>query len=838
MNRTQYSAACLSVAVLVLLCGLALADDELARQALEVLRENCFECHGSAAKGGLDLRSQRSIAAGGKSGPVVLAHQPEKSRLYLLVSHAEEPAMPHQREKLSASEIETLRLWIDDGGSLAGAEAVGVASHADADLVPPARRITVEERKFWAFQQPRSMQLPALSETGWEQNRIDALLLGAMIVKALAPAPMADRQTLIRRIYLDMLGLPPTPEQVETFENDQAPDAWERLVDEVLASPHYGERWARHWLDLARYADSGGFEFDVDRPEAWRYRDYVVRALNSDKPYDQFVREQIAGDEFAPDSAEALIATGFLRLGPEGGGGERGRQESLDDLIATTCQTFLGLTVHCARCHDHKFDPIPQQDYYRLQAVFAPLRSMSHPLVGPDVRAANRAEIARIDAAHRPLRREKTSLEAPYLQRLVAAAIREMPEYLQVAWNTPADQRTAGQRLNVAQIKRTLESDTLRNKFPEKELVVLMTDEERNQHRELKDRIAALERQKPKPYPSALAVGEDTPRPTYFLHRGSVDARGPIVTPGVLSVLALTEYEFPAPPEGGQSSWRRRGLAEWIVSPENPLTARVMVNRIWQHHFGEGIVRTPSNFGDLGERPSHPALLDWLALDFMRGGWSVKAMHRLMMTSQTYQMASDDVPANLTTDQENRWFWRMPRERLEAEAIRDGILAVAGTLDRAVGGPCVFPYIDPILFQSSTKRTWPGRPDEDPTTWRRSVYVFSKRSIRYPLFEAFDQPNLVNSHDRRNRSTIAPQALLLTNNNFLLTQARHFAQRLRCEAGDDVALQVRRAFLLALGRAPDAEESTLAVQYVQSSPDALAEFCLALFNLNEFVYRP
>jgi len=308
------------------------------------------------------------------------------------------------------------------------------------------------------------------------------------------------------------------------------------------------------------------------------------------------------------------------------------------------------------------------------------------------------------------------------------------------------------------------------------------------------------------------------------------------MTPGVLSVINA-DYVFPAPPANAKSSWRRRGLAEWLVGRTNPLTARVMANRIWQHHFGEGIVRTPSNFGKMGERPSNLELLDWLAMEFVDKGWSVKQMHRLMMTSQAYQMASDDIAANVALDPENRLFWRMPRVRLEAEIIRDNILAVAGNLNRTLGGPCVFPYIDPKLFQSSTKRTWPGKPDDDPSTWRRSLYVYSKRSIRYPLFETFDQPNLINSCERRNRSTIAPQALLMMNNNFVISEAKIFAERLRREAGDQVKAQVDRAFNLALGRAPLEFERTKALEFIKSTPNGLTEFCQALFNLNEFVYQ-
>jgi hypothetical protein len=544
------------------------------------------------------------------------------------------------------------------------------------------RPITPEERRFWAFQPPRRVSPPPADLPGWDHNPIDAFLLSSMKARGLTPSPRADRRTLIRRAYLDLLGLPPTPQEVEGFLKDAAPGAWERLVDRLLASPHYGERWARHWLDLVRYADSGGFEFDVDRPDAWRYRDYVVKSFNNDKPYDRFVREQIAGDEYEATSQEeareAMIATGFLRLGPEGGGGgERGRQDALDDIITTTSLTFMGLTVGCARCHDHKFDPIPQKDFYRVQAVFFPTRPVSYPLVGADVVAAHRAETQRIDQLQRPLKRARAELEAPYLKRLVDEAISRLPEYLQVAWKTPDDKRTQGQRLNVRQIEKTLKDDPLSARITEEHILQIMSEDDKRKHKGLTDQVKELDKQKPKPYATARAIGEDgqKARPSYFLHRGSADSKGPVMTPGVLSVVSATEPEFPTPPANARSSWRRRGFAEWLVSPENPLTARVMVNRIWQHHFGEGIVRTPSNFGKMGELPSHPQLLDYLALGFIERRWSVKQMHRLMMTSEAYQMASDDIAAKVALDPENRLFWRMPRARLEAEIIRDQILA-------------------------------------------------------------------------------------------------------------------------------------------------------------------
>jgi mono/diheme cytochrome c family protein len=807
----------------------------LSQQAYAIVQQNCLGCHGAAKSSGLDLRTAEGVLAGGENGKVIVPGEPQASRLYQLVTQQEKPAMPPGK-KLSEAELETLRRWIEAGAPLEAFTPAKPAAAQEEKI--PEHSFTAEERAFWAFQPTRRTTPPRPTLASWSKNPIDAFLFAAMKARGLRPAPKAERRTLIRRASLDVTGLPPAPEEVEAFVNDKAPDAYERLVDRLLASPHYGERWARHWLDLVRYADSGGFEFDVDRPDGWRYRDYVVKAFNEDKPYDQFIREQLAGDEYAPVTDEAMIATGFLRLGPEGGGGgERGRQDALDDIITTTSLTFLGLTVGCARCHDHKFDPIPQKDFYRIQAVFAPTRPVNHPLVSPDQVAAHKAGTQRIENLQKPLKKAKDELEAPYLKILVEEAVSRLPEYMQIAWRTPEAQRTPGQRLNVQQIRKTLEDDTLSMKLTEKDIVARMSAEDKQKQQALVEQIKALDKQKPKPYPTARAVGENgtKPAPTYFLQRGSIDAKGPAVPPGVLSVIG--ECEFPAPPAQAKSSYRRRAFAEWLTNKQNPLTARVMVNRLWQHHFGEGLVRTPSNFGKLGEPPTHPELLDWLAVEFMECGWSIKQMHRLMLTSQAYQMSSNDNPAHLALDPENKLLWRMPRVRLEAEIIRDAILAVAGNLDRSLGGPCVYPYIDPKLFQSSTKRTWPGKHDDDPSTWRRSLYVYSKRSIRYPLFETFDQPNLVNSCERRNRSTIAPQALLLMNNNFVLLEARMFAERLRKEAGADVRAQVERAYRLALGRVPTAFEQAKSVVFIQSSPNGLAEFCQALFNLNEFVYR-
>ncbi len=814
-------------------------SDVLARQVYAIFQQQCLECHGDLPDPAseLDLRTDEGLQRGGIKGKAVVPHDPDASPLFTQLIRESRPYMPFGRPQLPPDQIELVRQWILAGASFAGVPEAQPNEGPDAaELAAREERpITDEERAYWAFVKPVRHQPPNVEEDAWRGNPIDAFLLASMQQRRLTPSLPADKRTLVRRVYLDVLGLPPTPAQVEAFLADESPDAWSRLVDELLASPHYGERWARHWMDLVRYADSGGFEFDTDRPEMYRYRDYVVNAFNDDKPYDDFVKEQLAGDELAPESDEAMIATGYLRLGPEGGGN---RLDALDDLVTTTSLTYMGVTVGCARCHNHKFDPIPQKDYYRMQAVFWPTERYAHPLASDETIAAHRAERQRLRGLIGPLEEREKAIEKPYHDTIVAAEVAKLPEYMQEAWNTPEDERTEGQRLNVIQIMRTLEVGSLRDLVKEEHVVALMPEDVKAEHVEVQAEIEALQDQMPEDLPTARAIREEgrVPEPSYFLHRGSPDAKGSVMTPGVLSVAIDGEWEFPEPPADAPSSWRRRGFAEWLVDSDNPLTARVMVNRLWQHHFGEGIVRTPSNFGKMGVPPSHPELLDWLAVEFMDSGWSVKHMHRLMLTSRAYRMSSVDSAANLEIDPENRYLWRMPRVRLEAEIIRDAVMAVSGTLDRTVGGPAVFPYIDPDLFEKSSKRDWAGLPDSDPTTWRRSLYIYSKRSIRYPMFETFDQPNLINSIDRRNRTTIAPQALILMNNEMVLFQAGKFAERLRAEAGDDVAAQVDLAFRLALARRPDDIERSNAVEFI-SEGDSLEEFCHLLFNLNEFLYR-
>ena len=821
----------LRAGVLLLTIPLAALGSDLAEQANMILKQNCQVCHGAAIQqSGLDLRTRDRILQGGERGAAVVGSNPRLSWLWRLVTHSTKPFMP-PAGKLADEQIEVLRKWIMAGAPMPESEVSDEEAERLAALKKLEERpISAEERSWWAFVPPSRTKPPG----DGSRHPVDAFLEAKLDERGLARSEPAGRRTLVRRVYLDLIGLPPSIEEVEAFLEADSEDAWEALVDQLLESPHYGERWGRHWLDLVHYADSGGYERDFDWPTMWRYRDYVINAFNRDKPYDQFIREQIAGDELAPDSPEANIATGYLRMVLDNNiKDERTRMDELDDNVATTAQTFLAVTAQCARCHNHKFDPIPQKDYYQMQAVFFSTKETDYPLVSDeDVRrhqSLNRA----ISEQQKPLRERLAEIERPHREALFQARLDELPAYYRTAWETPAEERSKAQRLNARQV------DALFKQIGRDDVLARMSEQEAADHRTTSRQVRDLEQGRPAPYPTARTVTEDSrdPLPSYFLHRGDPGSKGSLMEPGVLTVAAWSAPQFPAPPATARSSWRRRHFAEWIASENNPLTARVMVNRIWQHHFGEGIVRTPSNFGKTGMLPSHPELLDWLALEFIESGWSVKHMHRLMLTSDAYRMSSRDIPENLEVDASNTHFWRQTRNRHEVEVIRDQILAVAGTLSRKVAGPAVRPYIDPSLFQSSTDRTWPGMAIGDPASWRRSLYIFSKRSIRYPMFEAFDQPDMVSSCSRRTRSTVAPQALLLMNNAEVLLQAKHFAQRLATEAGADPAKQVERAFELALSRQPSPSEREDALQFVTASPTGLVDLCQTLFNLNEFLYR-
>ena len=796
-----------------LLAACAFADD-LNTRAQKVLSQNCLACHGAALQSSkLDLRSRESMIQGGERGSALMPGHPETSRLFLFASGTEQPSMPPGK-KLSDEDLDTLRAWIKAGAKLDDVATPDADKQATLAKLED-RPITPEERKFWSFQ---PVKRPSAAS-------IDELWLARLKAKGLKANPPADRRSLIRRAYLDLVGLPPPPAEVEAFVNDKSKDAWPQLIDRLLASPHYGERWGRHWLDLARYADSAGYEFDRDRPSAHLFRDWVIGALNKDVPYDEFVRLQIAGDQIYPGRRDAIIATSYLRLGPEANiKTAQTRMDELDDVLATNGGALLGMTIGCARCHNHKFDPIPQKDYYRMQAVFFNAKPTDVPVVSAEEIATHQQALKDWEAKIKPLREERARIEKPFKDGILDQKKSKLADFLQVALKTPPEKRTEGQRLNVLQIEKTLT-------VSDDELKSAMHGEDLQVWERVRAEIKALETAKPT-IQTALGVEEKKQEPAHFLHHGSVDSPGSVVQPGILSVAFSGDWSAAA----GKAP--RVAFAEWVTSPANPLTARVMVNRLWQHHFGEGIVRTTSNFGKTGERPSNPELLDWLASEFVQRGWSIKAMHRLMMNSQAYQMSSLDNEAGLKADPENRLSWRQGRTRLEAETLRDSILAVAGTLDDKMGGPGVHPYIDPSLWAGSSGRTWPGKPIDDPSTWRRGVYVFQKRTIPVPMMELFDAPNGIGSCARRNRSTVATQALIMMNNAFVLDQAKRFAARLHKEAGDDAGAQVKLAFELALARDPRSSEKDESISFIRQSPDGLVNFAHAVLSLNEFSYAP
>ena len=639
-------------------------------------------------------------------------------------------------------------------------------SKKPTDLAGYDALITPEDRGHWAFQAVTSPAVPAVKNTTWSRNPIDRFILAKQEEQGLVPAPAAEPRALARRYYLDLTGVPPTPEECDAFLEDfaRSADAIEKLVDNLLARPAYGERWARHWLDLVRYADSNGYERDADKPFAWRYRDYVIRAFNSDKPFDRFVVEQIAGDELpeGDHTPENLIATGYYRLGPwddEPADPKQDRYDQLDDLVNTTSEVFLGLTLGCARCHNHKFEPLSMHDYYRMVAIFEPLKR-------------------------------------------------------------PVNGRT----------ERTLPLGT-------------------------KAQIAASPRNMEQGY---FLVERSPPAPvSHLLHRGQAADPGPEVGPGVPAVTVASQPEFPQPPAGARTSLRRLTLARWLTDPGNPLTARVIVNRVWQYHFGFGLVRTSSDFGTTGEPPTHPELLDWLANWFVEHGRSFKALHRLILTSSTYRLSTRGDARDATVDPENRLLCRMPYRRLEVEVIRDAMLAASGELDRQMYGPSMYPAIPAAALAGSSDpgKIWP--PFDERAASRRTIYAFVKRSLIVPMLEVLDFCDTARSAARRGITSVPTQALTLLNGDFLNLQARHLADRLESDSGADPVAQIERAFLLSLCRTPrDGERlamvafldketrSRLAEAALAGSPltmtqarhESLVQLCRAIFNVNEFVY--
>jgi hypothetical protein len=674
------------------------------------------------------------------------------------------------------------------------------------------RQVTDSDRAFWSFQPVAHPAVPSVHNASWCRNEVDRFVLAKLEAEGLTPAPEADRATLIRRATFDLTGLPPTPAEVDAFVRDPSPDAYEKLIDRLLASPRYGERWARHWLDLVRYAESDGFKQDAYRPNAWRYRDYVIRSFNADKPYDRFVCEQLAGDEMWPNDPDALIATGYLRHGLyEYNQRDVPKQwsEMLIDVTDVTGDALLGLSMGCARCHDHKFDPILQTDYFRLQAFFAPMLPRNDwPVVTHEQKAKYDADMAAWEEKTASIREQMRAIEQPAIDSAARAAMKKFPTDMQAILHKPDADRSP-QEEQWAQLALRQVYDRDENPQPK------IPAKDKPAYAELKKELASYDSLKPEPLPVALVATDVGPVAPPTCVPGHADQPLQPGVPVVLEDPGKNDLHIAAT---ATSTGRRTALAKWITRPDNPLTARVIVNRIWQYHFGRGLVATSSDFGHLGTPPSHPELLDWLASRFVADGWSFKKLHRLIMTSATYrQSALRETPeVARMKDPEDRWLWRFSTRRLEAEQIRDAMLAVSGELQPASGGPSV-----------------------DDSVPRRSIYTKLLRNHPDPVLEAFDAPESFGSICTRNCTTTATQSLLMINGDWPLKRAAAFAKRVRHDAASaDPDALLETAYRLAYGRVPSAEELQSGGEFLKSGDidQTLVDFCHVLLNSNEFLY--
>ena len=911
------------------------ADQQLVQQAFVIIEAKCLSCHGAEKMSGLDLRTREGAFRGGSRGVAVIAGRSDLSLVIRFVSGEMEQRMP-LGGSLSDDEIDLLKKWIDAGATWPDAAATKPA----AENKPLAlqfmkdKEITDAQRNYWAFKKPVRHAIPQVSNTAWVRNPIDAFILAALEKKGLSPSPPADKRTLLRRVTFDLTGLPPAPAEITSFLADNSPDAYEKVVRRLLASPRYGERQAQHWLDVVRFGETNGYELDAERPQAWRYRDYVVKAFNEDKPYDRFIIEQLAGDELAPNNFEAHVATGFLRAGPQhvvaGNQDEAlNRQEWLTEMMLSTSSAFLGLTVGCARCHDHKFDPILQSDFYRLQAFFSATDNSDFTNYTTREIEPYQQALKAHNAQLKPIKDQLAEIEKPFADRVIEEKRSKLEPKYREALTIPKDKLTPEQKTLAEHAERMLEV-----KF--EDLLAAMPPDVRDRRAALRRQMHALELAQPAPLPKALAIA-DRLRPVpamYVLKGGDVHSPFREVEPRFLTVTLSKD----APPAAdiapvqyrdsnestSTSTGRRLALARWLVSPDHPLTARVMVNRLWQHHFGRGLVATPNDFGRNGAGATNPELLDWLAMELIEptfsgdggiGGrgdrgtgrrsdtatrrrgdtardstrsgsdgvsnpqsraWRLKHIHELMVLSNTYQQASEfDSTRNaqaIKADPDNTLLWRMNRQRLDAEAIRDTILATTGTLTEQLGGPPVRVPIEPEVYETifteyEPDNLWPVTPDAKQHT-RRSLYLFRKRNVKLPMLVAFDTPDLMSSCGARAVSVHALQSLTMMNSDFMQQQSQALARRLFNETASSGPSRdqrmITRLYELALARTPQPVEMTATLTFLKEhtaiikqrkahgeavielkdlSPKvdtataaAWVDLCLATLNLNEFVY--
>jgi hypothetical protein len=769
-------------------------------------------CHNDKAKsGGLSLATIEDIRKGGARGPAIVPGKPSESLLYRLIS-GEQPAMPFQGQPLTPEEVENVRQWIEQGAPW------------------------VQAAKWWSLVPLRRPAVPDLRDA-WIRTPVDAFVLQKLREKGLEPTPEADRRTLIRRLTYDLHGLPPSPEEVDAFAADQSPDAYEKVVDRLLASPRYGERWGRHWLDVVHYGESHGYDKDKPRKNAWPYRDYVIRAFNEDKPYRRFVEEQLAGDVLYPQEPDATVALGFIAAGPWDFVGHAELEEGTtdkkitrlldrDDMVTQTMSALVSATAHCARCHDHKFDAIRQTEYYALQAVFAGVDRADRP-VDRDAgmfqkRNGLLARKRALAASLRPLETEEAETRTPEIAELD----RRVAEWKQVSATDPASRP--------AEIQKKIADAAVQRKSLVRAALAPATRADLDR---LRAEVAAVDGEiKLLPDPQWVYAAANyfepqgtfrfpiEPRAVHVLMRGSVDNPGPVALPGALSMVEGLKPIFGAAPEGE----RRADLARWITDSQNMLAWRSIVNRVWHYHFGTGIVDTPNDFGHMGSLPTHPELLDWLAVEFQGSGGSFKNLHKLIVMSSVYRQASSGNAAKAAIDGENRYLWRANRQRLDAESLRDTILAASGKLDLTMGGPSV----EQFFFKDDHSPVYDySRFDPDaPANFRRSVYRFIVRSMPDPLMERFDCPDVSMMTAKRTTTITAIQALALLNNPFVLKQAAHLAEGVEASGGDPV----RTAFRFTLQRAPDQGEWETLSAYL--SREGLVNLCRLILNLNEFLF--
>jgi hypothetical protein len=829
---------------------------ELQRQVQALFHSRCLKCHaGEKPKAKLNLSSFDGLAKGSKSGLILFPGQLDKSRLWQMIQQEKMPP----KQPLTDSEKTIVRRWIESGAPGFVFKPAGVGTPA----------------KHWAFQVPQRPVIPSVQHPEWIRTAVDRFMEAALEENQLSLAPEANRETLIRRISFDLTGLPPTPADIDAFLADPAPDAYERMVEHYLASPHYGERWGKYWLDASGYADSNGyFSADSDRPLAYRYRDYVIRSFNDDNPFDRFVREQLAGDELAgfqpdgditPQMVELLTATHFLRNAQDGTGESDGNPDEvridrytvLEGTLQITMSSLLGITIQCARCHDHKFEPVSQRDYYSLQAIFFPAYCPDRWLKPADRVVAvgsksRREEVQRrtewIDRQVQALRSGLEAIAAPFQERILEERLQSLEPAKRAevvkAFKTAKDKRTPEQaallRAHGEAVK--ISDEDLTKRFPDyssiREPIVKV--------------IAAREKERPPALERVSVFAETDPNPPvhHILVRGQHHVPGPEVAPGVPAALCTPENQFRLPPRPADrtSSGRRTAFADWVTSPNNPLFARVMVNRIWQYHFGTGLVATPDNFGQSGARPSHPELLDFLATEFVRDGWSVKSLHRLILKSAVYRQSSAFRESGSESDPDNHLLWRFPLRRLDAEAIRDAMLSISGDLDAKEGGPFV-----------PTHHTEDGSVVVDEKIHgarKRSVYLQQRRTQVPTLLEVFDSPSVVTNCTFRNTSTVPLQALALLNSEFARKRAQGFARRLEEEAGTDRDKKIDLAFRFAYGRKPNEKEFAAAHRFLTTQQQVYSDsgrtgvgqptrvsdrriwddFCQMILSSNGFLY--